>query len=78
MLLICPIIAPLAKMYSFWFQSVPVFAEGQVEHQKQNQRAIEKWPFGFAFGIQLGIRQTRALIKTYKNIMLQVEQSWDK
>ena len=36
----------------------------RVEHQKQNQPAIEKWPFGFVFGVQLGLRQTRALIKT--------------
>ena len=32
--------------------------------QKRNQPAIEKWPFGFAFGAQLGLRQTQALIKT--------------
>ena len=25
---------------------------------------IEKWPFGFVFGVQLGLRQTQALIKT--------------
>ena len=35
----------------------------RVEHQKQNQPAIEKWPFGFVFGVQLGLRQTLALIK---------------
>ena len=35
----------------------------RVEHQKQNQPAIEKWPFGFVFGVQLGLRQTRALMK---------------
>ena len=39
----------------------------RVEHQKQNQPAIEKWPFGFVFGVQLGLRRTRALIKTNKN-----------
>ena len=50
----------------------------RVEHQKQNQPAIEKWPFGFVFGVQLGLRQTRALIKTYKNKLSQVEQLWDK
>ena len=50
----------------------------RVEHQKQNQPAIEKWPFGFVFGVQLGLRQTRALIKSYKNKLLQVEQLWDK
>ena len=36
----------------------------RVEHQKRNQPAIEKWPFGFVFGVQLGLRQTQALIKT--------------
>ena len=35
----------------------------RVEHQKRNQPAIEKWPFGFVFGVQLGLRQTQALIK---------------
>ena len=50
----------------------------QVKHLKQNQPAIEKWPFGFVFGVQLGLRQTRALIKTKKNKLLQVEQLWDK
>ena len=50
----------------------------RVEHQKRNQPAIEKWPFGFVFGVQLGLRQTRALIKTKKNKLLQVVQLWDK
>ena len=36
----------------------------RVEHQKRNQTAIEKWPFGFVFGVQVGLRQTQALIKT--------------
>ena len=39
----------------------------RVEHQKRNQPAIEKWPFGFVFGVQLGVRQTQALIKTKNN-----------
>ena len=38
----------------------------RVEHQKRNQPAIEKWPFGFVFGVQLGLRQTRALIQSKK------------
>ena len=50
----------------------------RVEHQKRNQPAIEKWPFGFVFGVQLGLRQTRALILTRKNKLLQVEQLWHK
>ena len=36
----------------------------QVEHQKKgNEPAIHKCPFGFGFGVQLGLRQTQALIK---------------
>ena len=50
----------------------------RVEHQKQNQPAIEKWPFGYVFGVQLALRQTLALIKTKKKILLQVKQLWDK
>ena len=50
----------------------------RVEHQKRNQPAIEKWPFGFVFGVQLGLRQTRALIQTKKNKLLQIKQLWDK
>ena len=34
----------------------------RVEHLKQNQSAIEKWPFGFVSGVQLGLQQTQALI----------------
>ena len=32
---------------------MPVFAEGRVEHQKQNQTATSQWPVGFGFGVQL-------------------------
>ena len=32
---------------------MPVFAEGRVEHQKQNQTATPQWPVGFVFGVQL-------------------------
>ena len=39
LLLICPIIVLLATIYSSWLKSVPVSAEGRVEHQKQNQTA---------------------------------------
>ena len=53
MLLICPIIAPLAIIYSSWFETVPVSAEGRVENQKQNQTATSQWPVGFVFGVQL-------------------------
>ena len=46
----------------------------RVEHQKQNQPAIENWPFDFVFGVQLSLRQTLALIKTKKNSFMQAEQ----
>ena len=32
---------------------MPVFAEGRVEHQKQNQTATSQWPVCFVFGVQL-------------------------
>ena len=53
MLLICPIIVLLATMDFSWFESVPVSAEGRVEHQKRNQTATSQWPVGFVFGVQL-------------------------
>ena len=46
-----------------------IFMSNRVEHQNQNQPAIEKWPFGFVFGVQLGLRQTGALINTYHIIL---------
>ena len=39
----------------------------RVEHQKRNPLAIKKWPVGFVFGVQLGLRQTQALSKNKKN-----------
>ena len=53
MLLICPIIVLFATIYSSWFESVIVFAEGRVEHQKRNQTATSQWPVGFVFVVQL-------------------------
>jgi len=46
----------------------------RVEHQKQNQQTIGKWPFGMVFGVQLGLRQTQAQIRTKKNKFLKEEQ----
>ena len=46
----------------------------QVEPQKRNQPAIEKWPFGFIFGVQLGLRQPQALKNTKKNKFLEEGQ----
>ena len=45
----------------------------RVEHQKQNQPAIENWPFGFVFGVQLGLRQTPVLIITYNIFIIITE-----
>ena len=39
----------------------------RVEHQKRNQPAIEKSPFGFGCGVQLSLWQTKARIMTKKN-----------
>ena len=50
----------------------------RVEHQKQNQPAIEKWPFSFVSGVQLGLWQTLVLIKTKKNTLLKGGQIWDQ
>ena len=53
---------------------MPVSAEGRVEHQKLNQTTAQLLfgsvfgvllLFGWVFGVQLGLRQTQALIKTY-------------
>ena len=41
------------SFYSSWSSSVPVSAEGRVEHQKRNQTATSQWPVGFVFGVQL-------------------------
>ena len=38
---------------SFFSQSVPLPAEGRVEHQKGNQTATSQWPIVFVFGVQL-------------------------
>ena len=36
-----------------------VYAEGRVEHQKRTQTATTLWPFGFVFGVQLGLLEKR-------------------
>ena len=38
------------------------FLANRVEHQKRTQTATRWWPFGFVFGVQLGLRHTQALI----------------
>ena len=72
--------SPLEPVFPFRRQAGHFFPDmsNRVEHQKRNQPAIEKWPFGFVFGVQLDLRQTQALIKTKKNKLSQVEQLWDK
>ena len=42
---------------------VTFFLGSRVEHQKLNQ-TIAELSFGLVFGVQLGFRQTQALIKT--------------
>ena len=37
---------------SCWSSSIPVSAEGRVEHQKRNQAATSQWPVGLVFGVQ--------------------------
>ena len=38
---------------------MPVGAEGRVEHQKRTQTATTLWPFGFVFGVQLGLLEKK-------------------
>ena len=38
------------------------FLVNRVDHQKRTQTATKWWPFGFVFGVQLGLRHTQALI----------------
>ena len=38
---------------------MPVYAEGRVEHQKRTQTATTLWPFGFVFGVQLGLLEKK-------------------
>ena len=38
---------------------MPVYAEGRVEYQKRTQTATTLWPFGFVFGVQLGLLEKR-------------------
>ena len=52
-MLIYPIFILLATIYSSWFESVIVSAEGRLEHQKRNQTATSQWPVGFVYGVQL-------------------------
>ena len=46
----------------------------RVEHQKLNQVAAELPP-GWVFGVQLGLRQTQALINTYHIILISCHSS---
>ena len=47
-----------------------LFLENRVEHQKRNQTTTEL-PFGWVFGVQLGLRQTQALITTNRKTIIQ-------
>ena len=61
-------ISPFDPVSPFRRQAGHFFPDmsNRVEHQKRNQPAIEKWPFGFVFGVQLGLRQPQTLIKRKK------------
>ena len=61
---------------------MPVYAEGRVEHQKRTQTATTLWPFGFVFGVQLGLlekKKTRrgpvraALFHIYPTLSVQIK-----
>ena len=43
---------------------MPVSAEGRVEHQKRTQTATTLWPFGFVFGVQLGLLERKNAVRT--------------
>ena len=64
--------SPFEAVSPFWRQAGHVFPDmsSRVEPQKRNQPAIEKWPFGFVFGVQLGLRQRPTLIKAKKNFLV--------
>ena len=53
----------------FYVKRVTFFLVNRVEHQKLNQTTAEL-PFGWVFGVQLGLRQTQALIRTYHIIII--------
>ena len=38
---------------------MPFSVEGRVEDQKRTQTANTLWPFGFVFGVQLGLLEKR-------------------
>ena len=46
------------------------FLVNRVEHQKRTQTATKWWPFGFVFGVQLGLRHTQALINIQRLIII--------
>ena len=48
---------------------MPVSAEGRVEHQKLNQPALRD-RLGKDFGVQPGLRLTKALINPYDVILI--------
>ena len=51
------------------------FLVNRVEHQKRTQTATKWWPFGFVFGVQLGLRHTKSLINTV-HIIISCWSSW--
>ena len=57
----------------FYVKRVTFFLVNRVEHQKLNQTTAEL-PFGWVFGVQLGLRQTQALIRTYYIIIIKEDE----
>ena len=50
--------------YCARYYSVPVSAEGRVEHQKRTQTATTLRSFGFVFGVQLGSLEKQNAART--------------
>ena len=40
----------------------------ELDHRPRRRIAIDKWPSGFVYGVQLGVGQTQAMIKTKRKI----------
>ena len=73
--------ASKSSKYRWWYDWLRVstgrviksFLVNRVEYQKLNQTTAEL-PFGWVFGIQLGLRQTQALIRTYYIIIIKEDE----
>ena len=50
----------------------PLFLLNRVEHHKLNQAATKCWPFGWVFGVQLGLRQLPVTLPIKKIIVIKL------